>query len=212
MKKKTANLTIIVLLITYITLSFIPCLIARDASILKGDGGVVSHNSPTVETFFSQFTLDIMGSTFMPKLAALIAIVTTCLVIAGIAGFGLMLLEKENNKILALAPCGAIVTHFIAAFILFAFEPSFYSPESNNTYITTFAPMWGFYVQSTILIMAVSLIILMMLDKFEDEPIKTVNTSKSDTIDSLKKYKELLDCGIITQEEFDAKKKQVLGL
>ncbi len=30
--------------------------------------------------------------------------------------------------------------------------------------------------------------------------------------DELKKYKDLLDSGIITQEEFDAKKKQLLGL
>ena len=30
--------------------------------------------------------------------------------------------------------------------------------------------------------------------------------------DELKKYKELLDTGVITQEEFDAKKKQLLGL
>ena len=32
------------------------------------------------------------------------------------------------------------------------------------------------------------------------------------TADELKKFKELLDAGIITQEEFDAKKKQLLGL
>lgn len=30
--------------------------------------------------------------------------------------------------------------------------------------------------------------------------------------DELKKYKELLDTGVITQEEFDAKKKQLLGM
>ena len=30
--------------------------------------------------------------------------------------------------------------------------------------------------------------------------------------DELKKYKDLLDSGIITQEEFDVKKKQLLGL
>lgn len=30
--------------------------------------------------------------------------------------------------------------------------------------------------------------------------------------DELKKYKNLLDSGVITQEEFDAKKKQILGL
>jgi hypothetical protein len=32
------------------------------------------------------------------------------------------------------------------------------------------------------------------------------------TADELKKYKELLDTGVLTQEEFDAKKKQLLGL
>ena len=31
-------------------------------------------------------------------------------------------------------------------------------------------------------------------------------------VDELKKFKELLDMGVITQEEFDAKKKQLLGL
>lgn len=35
--------------------------------------------------------------------------------------------------------------------------------------------------------------------------------SKSDA-DELRKYKDLLDSGVITQEEFDAKKKQLLGL
>ena len=30
--------------------------------------------------------------------------------------------------------------------------------------------------------------------------------------DELKKYKDLLDSGVLSQEEFDAKKKQLLGL
>ncbi len=33
-----------------------------------------------------------------------------------------------------------------------------------------------------------------------------------DAVDQLKKYKDLLDSGVITQEEFDAKKKQLLDL
>lgn len=41
----------------------------------------------------------------------------------------------------------------------------------------------------------------------------TINQeSHQSNADELKKYKELLDSGIITQEEFDAKKKQLLGL
>ena len=38
------------------------------------------------------------------------------------------------------------------------------------------------------------------------------NPASSGTADELKKYKELLDTGIITQEEFDAKKKQLLEI
>ena len=41
----------------------------------------------------------------------------------------------------------------------------------------------------------------------------TINvTAQQSNADELKKYKELLDLGIITQEEFDTKKKQLLGL
>lgn len=39
-----------------------------------------------------------------------------------------------------------------------------------------------------------------------------VQSNESDTIKNLAQYKELLDKGIITQEEFDLKKKQLLGL
>lgn len=35
---------------------------------------------------------------------------------------------------------------------------------------------------------------------------------QASSADEIKKYKELLDQGIITQEEFDAKKKQLLGI
>ena len=37
-------------------------------------------------------------------------------------------------------------------------------------------------------------------------------TQEQSSADELKKFKDLLDSGIITQEEFDAKKKQLLGL
>ena len=39
-----------------------------------------------------------------------------------------------------------------------------------------------------------------------------VPASTISAADELKKFKELLDSGVITQEEFDAKKKQLLGL
>lgn len=42
--------------------------------------------------------------------------------------------------------------------------------------------------------------------------IRNAPTGTLSPADELKKYKDLLDSGIITQEEFDAKKKQLLGL
>ena len=40
----------------------------------------------------------------------------------------------------------------------------------------------------------------------------TVNQAPKDSLEEIVKLKSLLDAGIITQEEFDAKKKQLLGL
>lgn len=40
----------------------------------------------------------------------------------------------------------------------------------------------------------------------------SINTNEVDNITEIKKYKELLDSGIITQEEFDKKKKELLNL
>ena len=47
-----------------------------------------------------------------------------------------------------------------------------------------------------------------MLSKFG----KSKEESKKDPIEEIKKYKELLDSGIINQEEFDKKKKELLNL
>lgn len=48
-------------------------------------------------------------------------------------------------------------------------------------------------------------------DKKANSQSQTIEV-KSDEADQLKKYKDLLDSGVITQEEFDQKKKQLLGL
>ena len=40
----------------------------------------------------------------------------------------------------------------------------------------------------------------------------SAKSNEVDRMEAISKYKELLDSGAITQEEFDAKKKQLLGL
>lgn len=49
----------------------------------------------------------------------------------------------------------------------------------------------------------------------KEKPVATATIKQEipqSNADELKKYKDLLDSGVITQEEFDAKKKQLLGL
>ena len=60
----------------------------------------------------------------------------------------------------------------------------------------------------------------LLIERQDKAPAQTVIVQKQepkaepqkDTAEELKKYKELLDSGIITEEEFTAKKKQLLGL
>lgn len=61
----------------------------------------------------------------------------------------------------------------------------------------------------------------LFVEAFSSEIEKYEKASTTDTMDSspkpstadeILKFKQLLDCGAITQEEFDAKKKQLLGL
>lgn len=46
----------------------------------------------------------------------------------------------------------------------------------------------------------------------QSEKTDTNGRMDTDIVDELKKYKGLLDSGVITQEEYDEKKKQLLGL
>ncbi len=39
-----------------------------------------------------------------------------------------------------------------------------------------------------------------------------LTSSAASSADEIMKFKELLDSGVITQEEFDAKKKEILGV
>ncbi len=49
-------------------------------------------------------------------------------------------------------------------------------------------------------------------DGEESSPNISSDNTQTSAVEEIKKFKELLDMGVITQEEFDAKKKQLLGL
>lgn len=49
-------------------------------------------------------------------------------------------------------------------------------------------------------------------ERTEGEPAAATSTAEETTVAQLKQYKELLDQGIITEEEFSAKKRQLMGI
>ena len=51
-----------------------------------------------------------------------------------------------------------------------------------------------------------------VINEVQVEKVHQANPAMQSDAEELKKFKELLDSGVITQEEFDAKKKQLLGL
>ena len=54
----------------------------------------------------------------------------------------------------------------------------------------------------------------LLIERQSEKKTATIQTTelKTNSADELKKFKELLDNSVITQEEFEAKKKQLLGL
>ena len=55
-------------------------------------------------------------------------------------------------------------------------------------------------------------VLSVILNNYKARKKSVATGTTQSSADELKKYKELLDAGIITQEEFDAEKKQLLGL
>lgn len=77
----------------------------------------------------------------------------------------------------------------------------------------------GAYYILWIFAIALAVFLVLSILSTEDGPrqlqtvkiIQTANGKKS-SADEIMKFKELLDSGVITQEEFDAKKKEILGV
>lgn len=97
------------------------------------------------------------------------------------------------------------------------------SIEFSRSYTSSYLSVYGkssiFHLNSdrhVLMEKARDLINQMIYDKSQNSESSESESSVSDNMaqaaEALKSLKELLDSGIITQEEFDAKKKQLLGL
>ena len=161
-------------------------------------------------SFYNRFTTDHAGNILGVAFLALVAITATILIIQ---------LVKKSAYILTpfvalIQPTLFIMHHFLFNNIkweikYYAGGTKFYKPS------TYFYIIIGAFALIVILSFVNSIIQKKVKKEASETTSKDTNEAaiaETSNVDELKKYKDLLDSGVITQEEFDTKKKQLLGL
>ncbi len=186
MKKKIANgIEVVFLIVSYVIL-LIPCI---TMAVTTPKGGY------TYETIMS--AMDIIGKYPIMKVPMYVLFLL-CVIMCVVS----IISKKEHRD-------GRI--HSILAIILFIYV-NYCIIACSGGYGETISTKFptGIFEFCLFAVIVVSFVkrstIVTGLPKVE----AVVNSGS--TADELKKYKDLLDSGVITQEEFDAKKKQLLGL
>ena len=166
---------------------------------MKGYVNITLHGQNFVSTSFS--TIDSIKAipTFGLLLCVLFAInIVICF---------LSVKKNENKKDSVIH----IVLPIISMFLYFVFS-LLASMNTDKTIYNSINPptsSLGAPYSITLFVLLAIIVLSFVKRALVKEEQKTENLSQAD---ELKKYKDLLDSGVITQEEFDARKKQLLGL
>ena len=119
-------------------------------------------------------------------------------------------IQPIRKKCFIAIPCIALPLLLICVIVMES------AVERGAKYSEVYGTDWGFYLICALYLAIVVLELYKHFSKINED--KKPSNSETPTIqnmssaDELKKLKDLLDDGIITQEEFDTKKKQLLGL
>lgn len=116
--------------------------------------------------------------------------------------------KKSNNKLVAVISVLELLTFLVSAVMTLT-----YTLDTEYWY-QDIVPNTGFFMLSILIIVSTVLCVVGYIHAkkqgiIDEEPLKQDSNNFSSNIEDLKK---LLDNGLITQEEYDAKKKQILGL
>lgn len=189
MQKKIVSVTSFIMLIIFIAISFAPISFNFSRGY-KFNGDPYVHCS-------------------MWKIATGLAFFVTIFVVVGIVA--LIMKSIEMNNVFSKIGCFAPALAFVLFGVLWI---------KTLDYDTHYHSAWGIFVECILLLVASALSILIGLNFFKNKPVN-VSVAKNATIpqtppnsvaDELAKYKNLLDSGAITQDEYDAKKSQLLRL
>lgn len=201
MKQKLSLIGILILIVEIICL-FIPyCFKKRN---WKYEDSIIYHGVATLKSKNSAGILDI--STPFARILEVVLIVSLIISIAGLA-----LPYLKQYKIINYMPLIDLTL-----LIVFAYYASEWAKIETVSWLYDWELSWLIYVIIVLQIIVCTLAFLIYCET--PEKVKTAlvkeessEESKSNTV-LIKQYKELLDTGVITQEEFDIKKKELLNL
>ena len=197
------TLITMIIIIAEITCLFIPAVFTRKYNFCNFEGVLLNHTENT--NFFDGYST--INLTF--------AIIVTVFLVISFGVFLLMFLNKGGfiTKIGGFSTIPGLIFLTVLAIVV---NITIVDVGKDNWY--DFSLNWMFYIIVSLHVVSTVFALLIQFNKFPSEvpvvvqPAPAASVSSAGSPDDLKKYKELLDMGAITQEEFDAKKKQLLGL
>ncbi len=200
---KKINLSISILCIIEIICCFTPfCL---DEEFWKYEQSIVYHGKSTLERH-NDINIFENEATLGKPLATLFVCVA---IIVAVIYFVKMLdyATKVTGKawILSIAH-----TAIMAIFLIYSCS---FAEVDEISYRYEYDINWMSYIIIALNLIVLTLSILLKMAKVDKlSGRKQIIIEQRESVDNLLEYKELLDSGVISQDEFDAKKKQILGL
>ena len=208
MKKRNLSLLALVLLIVFVLLTFLPITYysvgCKLTDTFMGELYLVDSKSLYG---FAELSNNGLFYDFLIYVCLLSAVI-------GIIALLLQVFNKHSKTIdaLAFAPVICTVT-FILYSVFFLLEDPYYFTTYGVSFRYTHEIAWGFYAELVLINAASAISVLVATGATEKKSQKRIkNISEDNVTDNLLKYKELLDEGLISQEDFDTKKKQLLDL
>ena len=153
--------------------------------------------------------LDWTDHTFLALLLIFIGVVNVAYFVLRFA----TKLPQLKKKYCIAFPC--IVLPFLVLSVIAVENYKWRSSDFSSSVV--YGTAWGFYLVCAFYLSIIFLELYKHFSKLEEEseprkPLTTTIVQHSSPADEIKKYQDLFNAGIITQEEFDAKKKELLGL
>ena len=225
MDKKRASLISMIMLGVYLVMSFMPIVYVQKYFIALFSPGAYQEK---YSWHYNSYVANVL----------FLAIVCAALAVAGIV-FMFFHYTGKDHKLLKYGSYAPVAT-FAVFVIMSVYELTVTYPDGNvNDYYPKgtegywrFDADWGFYIMTALLIVAAALSFMIATGKSID--LKSINPSPAspaastktsqpekaeavpgptkESLEELIKYKDLLDNDIITSDEFEAKKQEILGV